>query len=107
MDSRIIPTNSSLNPAEYQSGHIKSSTTLYYSAQAAIAVVGMVANGLLIFSHIKDPLRCFKVPSSWLILHIALLDVTVSTLLLVKAILINNDIQMIQKNERVLSQNFG
>ena len=106
MESSIISTNSSLFPAPHWPGHSMSSETLYYSVQAAIAVVGMVANGLLIFSHIKDPLRCFRVPSSWFILNIALLDVTVSTLLLISATLIlvqlHSDIQLTQTPTRLI-----
>ena len=49
-----------------------------------IGLFAIVANLLIVISHIKDPVHCFRVPSSWFILNIALLDIFISIISVIK-----------------------
>ena len=61
--------------------------TLYicsWTIQFTVCIVGVIGNLLVVISHIKDPLRCFRVPSSWFMLNIAVLDIIVSLLMIIR-----------------------
>lgn len=57
-----------------------------FVVELAIALAGIMANFLIIISHIKDPLKIFKTPSSSFVLNIAVVDITASFVMVIKTL---------------------